>query len=310
MPEEEPFSGNRWNRRVNVFLSALGWRQIGDSNVDIACGQCGRKHGLDSVFVYEVPGQPPQMVLVEAKLRKWRDAGPAKIQQWCESLLQKIDHVPYAPDFLRKFPLPKGVSCDTGLIILWINDEDQFDPHQWVQRLRTVKVPEYRKNPKRVFVLANHQILSLCAIATQLRGLGNSDDSLRELSFYLPSYGRFNSTVTDILPLEYIYSKLIFARAEKTYHIKHSTTQHTVDIVFYTGAVDSDSLDLLFKAVRRLQLGANERDLYLYFAQPTDAERSALAQFRRELRNGISGELKMESLTLPATLPGWLSHED
>lgn len=308
MPEEEPYSGNRWNRRVNAFLSALGWQQIGDSNVDIVCSQCDRKHGLDSVFVYELAGQAPQLVFVEAKERRWKNAYSAEIEKWCKNLLEKMEHVPYAPDFVRKFPVPSGVSYDTGLITLWINDEIRFDPDQLAQRLKAIKLPEYRRNPKRIFVLSNQQILFLCAIIAELRRLRNAPDDFREVSFYLPAYGRFNSVVTGTLPLEYIYSKLIFATAKKLYKEKSGPTWHPIDIVFYTGTVDYESLDFLSLALRRFQVGANKRDLYLYFARPTDAERSAIAQFQRDLK--VSGDLKIERLTPSATLPGWLSYED
>lgn len=308
MPEEEPFAGHRWNQRVNDFLSALGWRQIGDSNVDIVCSQCNRKHGLDSVFVYELAGQAPQLVFVDAKERRWKNAYPAEIEGWCKDLLEKMEHVPYSPDFVRKFPVPAHVSYDTGLIALWIGDEANFKSDQMVQRLKAIKVPEYRKSPKRIFVLSNQQIRVLCAIIQELRGLKNATDDFREVSFYLPAYGRFDPAVTDTLPLEYIYSKLIFATAEKRYEGKSGTTWYPIDIVFYTGAVDHDSLTFLRKALQKFQVGAKEHDLYLYFACPTDTERSAVKQFQRELK--VSENLKIESLTLSATLPGWLSHED
>jgi hypothetical protein len=310
MPEEEPVSGHRWNQRVNAFLAALGWCQVGDSNVDIVCSQCNRKHGLDSVFLYELPGQTPQMVFIEAKEREWRSAYKAEIERWCVDLLDKIGHIPYSPDFVRKFPaVPSAVSYNTGLLALWISDEVNFDPDRLAQRLKAVKLPEYRKNPRRIFVLSNKKILYLCAIVEELRRLRAATDDFREVSFYLPFYGRFSSTATQILPLEYIYSKVIFATAEKRYEGKIGTGWHTIEVVFYTGAVDYDSLTFLELALRRFQTGANKRDLHLYLTEATDADRSAIAQFQRGLESYVSGDLNIERLTLPATLPGWLSYE-
>lgn len=310
MPEEEAFSGNRWNRRVNVFLSALGWQQIGDSNVDIACSQCRKNHGLDSVFVYELKGQAPQLVFVEAKERKWKNAYKTEIEKWCAELSEKIEHVPYSPDFVRKFPIPPGASYNTGLIPLWISDVSNFDSDQFSQRLRAVKLPEYRRNPKRIFVLSNQQILFLTAIKEELHRLEDASGDFHDVSFYLPAYGRFSSTVTHTLPLEYIYSKLIFATAKKRYEEKRGDSWHPIDIAFYTGAVDYESLDFLRLALRRFDVGAKKHDLYLYFAHSIDAERSPVAQFQRELKGDISGDLEIKRLTLSATLPGWLSYEN
>lgn len=310
MPEEEPFSANRWNQRVNVFLSALGWRQIGDSNVDVACGVCNQKHGLDSVFVYELPSQVPQLVLVDAKEYGWKNAHAAEIEKWCRTLSDKLEHVPYSSDFARKFAVPPGTSYDTGLIVLWVKDETDFSSDQLALRLKAINLPQYRKNPKRIFVLANQQVLFLCTIVEELRRLRGMADSFRNVRFYLPSYGRFNSASVDTLPLEYMYSKVIFATAELRSDVGSITSWHPIDIVFYTGAVDYDSLAFLGLALRRFEIGVKQRDLHLYFTRPTDNERSSVAQFQRDLKPKLSRDLKIEQLTPGITLPGWLSHED
>jgi hypothetical protein len=308
MPEDEAVSGDRWNQRANIFLSALGWEQVGDSNVDIVCSECNRKHGLDSVFLYEV-GQESQLVFVEAKTRKWENAYKAEIERWCRNLAEKMQHVPYAPDFRAKFPaIPSRTAYDTGLIILWINDEDNFDPDQMTQRLRAVRLPEYRKNPKRIFVLSNQKILFICAVIDKLRRL-RASDRFCEVAFHLPPYGNFDSTTTTTLPLEYIYSKVIFATARRRYQEKSGEHWHELNIVFYSGAVDYESLDLLRLVLRRFQMGDLNRDLHLNFVELTDSTRSAMAQFRRDFENQIAGDVIIDKLTLPATLPGWLTDE-
>jgi hypothetical protein len=310
MPEEEPIQGDKWNQSINLFLSALGWQQIGDSNVDIVCSECNQVHGLDSVFIYEL-GMPqvPQLVFVEAKTRKWKNAYPAEIEDWCETLVKKIQHVPYTPDFKAKFPtIPSNTSFDTGLIAIWVNDEENFDPQQMTQRLKSVKLTEYRKNPKRIFVLSNQRILFLCAVIEKIRSMRGAQ-IFKDVAFNLPFYGKFRSMTTNTLPLEYIYSKVVFATAQKQYQEKSGAINwHRIDIVFYFGAVDYNSLDFLRLIVFRFQLGTQNKDLYFYFARMKDSARSAIAQFERDLEKEISGDLIIEKLTLPATLPGWVSN--
>lgn len=301
MPEDQNFNGAWWNERLNAFLTnILGWTQLGTSNVDVACDREQGPLGLDSVFAYRPNDRSRHsVILVEAKFRgDMRGVSRADLQSWVNRLLEKMEKTASCPDFLKKFAPPPDADLSVGLLAIWINSLNSFEHRTIISRLKQVELPE-KHRAQIIFVLDNYIITRFIAVHQEIGRL-HALKECQDTILYSPALSSDLRTDGKVVPIEYLFSDIIFYKTTRLQYVKgrNESVPYDAGICFYFGGVrDQAELKFIELAVRDLGLQCNE--FLVYITSPVEALRSEIEAVQRESQFDI----EFRKLDIAPTLP-------
>ena len=299
MGEKQPVIGAAWNLEANRFLTALGWHQLGTSQVDVECDLCGGTHGVDSVFYYQDPlSRVNQGVVVDAKTYAWKNCPTSVIQGWVDDLIESVEHLPQAVDFQEKFSPPQSTRFVSGLVVLWVNDTENYNVDKLALRLRGISLPR-KRSPIHVFFISNRDILRLCAIVDEMQKLRDQQQN-RDVTFFYPHRTDNDIIHCDVLPIEYIFSKYIFATLKTTREAEGGVNIPVEENrVFYIGDLDRESLEFMKGTLLDLQF--LKEPVYIHCSSQLRDARNSIDEFQRE-----NPRVEFEQLVSHQNLPGWM----
>lgn len=308
MPEDQNYNGDQWNTVVNNLLSrVLKWQQLGTSNIDVRCGPNDEAMGLDSVFAYRTHKRSyQQVVIVEAKNRDtFKALNKANLQEWVDRLLKKVEYAPVSRDFNQKFPTDDDAEFSVGLLAVWVRDTASFNAQIFADRLRQLEVPE-KRYPILLYILDNYRITRFLAVYEEINRL-LSTENYKNFVFYYPANGSDLICDGDQIPMEAMFSDILFYKTTKRQLLLGSNTHDEYDaaVCFYFGEIRTIA-DLRFidLAIRDSGL-QNSKSVEVYITTSTDDLRSEIDAHIRSSNFNI----QFKRLSIRKDLPSWLGDQ-
>jgi len=273
MAEEQNVQADLWNRKLNFFLkNTLQWRQLGTSNVDVSCSTLKAASGIDSVFAYKRnPRSYQEVIIVEAKAYETlENLNKSKIQDWIDTLAKKLEHVPFSADYQEKFSPEEGAERPVGLIALWIRDHKQYSQEVLDKYLSSIVTPK-KNNPLVIYFISNQIIAQFCAIKETIDKLQRSEE-YQNLKCFFPKYGDKPHANGTSIPIESLFSKILFYKGDRLIRKKSHQTVEKVCIVFYLGAIkEYHDLKLISLALKDFQILSEVDSVKIYtLLEPTE----------------------------------------
>ncbi len=88
--EDQHYNGDVWNKEIFSLFKLLGWKRIGDFDMDVT-GDDGKKMGIDTVVSFETPLKTkPQLAILEAKRYQTTSFTKTLLQDWLTRLDTKL----------------------------------------------------------------------------------------------------------------------------------------------------------------------------------------------------------------------------
>jgi len=312
MPEDPGFNGGRWNSEASKFFSRMGWEKIGDSNMDFE-GTDGHKHGIDSIFRYELtPGLGWEGVFLEAKYYSKNSFQTSKLQDWIKTINQKILEIKRADDFYQRFPrLREGTTLlRNGILTIWFHDlnGDQDFLNELKSSMRSISVPHGRGIPGRInrlFVIENEMILRVCSLVDTLKEYRN-EVGLEEghIKYWYPATKTSPAIASNILSIEAIFSKFIFAKAKAI-----QTRFGERNLVLYYGTRDFNSYEKLREALLLYQFVDNQVPLTIFNYQDDEDFRKIKSEVEKIFKSAGFPEVEFRGMNKLAAIPTWMRDE-
>lgn len=316
MPEDQGVNGDKWTSEANRFFNRLGWEKIADSNIDIE-GKEGLMHGIDSIFIYEDGFRPDkhQVVFLEAKRYKTTSLPKQKIAEWIEIIDKKLREITYSEAFYDQYPKLAGQNINCGILAIWFHDYEEFPKFRDKinQYLEQVKVPKGRVGSaiNRLFYLDNDGILriaSIFSIIDEWKANNISDLADCSIRFYYPSsvLTGFAVQELEVLNIEYIYSKFIFAKANEIVEGKIQTA----DIVFYFGPTNKlGYFYRLREALLKYDMISSKNKLHIYLYNDHDDFRKIEPEVKKEFLVEGPPNVIIKQMDTYSNLPKWIKNQ-
>lgn len=313
MPEDQGVNGDRWTDEASRLFTQLGWEKIADSNIDIE-GQNGLKHGIDSIFILHDGFQPnqKQVVFVEAKRYKTTSFSKDKINEWIGVIDKKLREIVGSESFYDQYSKLAGQNINVGILAVWFHDYEAFPQYRSKikEYLSLVELPRGRTGSaiNRMFFLDNDSILRIASTMDAINEWNkknNSDIINCNINFYYPSsvLTGFAIQETEVMNIEYMFSKFILAKAKEVIDNK----VNTADIVFYYGPIDKLSYFYrLREALLHFDMISNKNNLYLYLYQDDDEFRKIEPEVIKEFKNEGPPEVIIKQMNRHSNLPAWI----
>lgn len=270
MPEYQQYKGELWNDRAIRLLELFSWETIGARGIDIG-GSDDKKYGIDSFFSFDDPSKDlSESVILEAKSYKTTSMSKTVLEDWIKVLNKKILNLRNSEDLFNMFPIFKSMATlKTGIIIAWFDDTQNYLTfrgkfQEMLTNINLSSKPLKDTIFNRIFVIDNDIILKLCSLYTSIKDIRNSGSSF---NFYYPSplIGERAIVKTDILSIEYIFSKFILAQAK-------DNGGKLSNIVFYWGDLNVQSFQLLKSALKLYSFIDRELELIIYKYQRDEVD--------------------------------------
>lgn len=303
MAEDQGVNGNMWNAEASVLFKKVGWNKIADANIDIQ-GFDNSINGIDTLMKYENPTSSSieQGVFLEAKRYKTSSFQKQYLQKWILNLDEKIRKLKNSETFIDQYPEMGVTDARNGLLLIWFADIENYKPKYFQSLLDTIELPNYRgiNSPNRIFVMDNQQILRISSIIDSVNSWQTDHPEFR-FRFYYPSFEKNLNPIErkNILTLEYLYSKFIFAEAADKNNLEKK-------IVFYFGELNIHSFKRLKNALYKNSFIDKEKSLTLFTYKRDDENFRKIKPDIERLFEDI--EFKMKAMIKHADLPPWLKN--
>ena len=138
MAERQVKLGESWNECARRLLQLLGWKFIGDSDMDLP-GTDSKEYGVDSILKYKVAGKSSmQTALLESKRYAKDSIKSETLQQWLERVQKKLSMLRNSKELLKEFTdLEDCLPTNLGVIMVWVHDADEAYLNQISCELQT-----------------------------------------------------------------------------------------------------------------------------------------------------------------------------
>lgn len=301
MPEDEGVNGDLWNDEAAVLLSKLNWKQIGDANVDVV-NEDGKRQGIDRLFQFDDVRRTSSLqgVFVEAKRYATTSLAKDDLELWIKILDKKLNKTRNSEQFHETYPTFGSATLRTGLIVIWFHDLDAYPAFRakFNNMLAGIKISGHTRNDgsNKIFVLNNDDILR---IASVIQSCDNFEPiNKHRIKFYYPSSDRFNNPAdrSDVLSLDYIYSKFILGESLTTEGIEHK-------IVFYFGSLNVNAFRRLKNALQSFGYIDKQKPLTIYTYQRDQDFRKVKSIVTQEFEGIVFNMVQMDIFQ---DLPGFL----
>lgn len=296
MPEKQGQAGDIGEERLIALLKGLGWTKRGGIGTDITSDyhpdRDSDQYGIDGYMTYNGPFRDKERgFIIESKNKKWGSYGKQKIKNHADDTLEKIEAANHSDDFDEFLNFGEPRIVNTGVLGMWIRDEDRFKSDTFQGWVNNIPVRP-KKQAFQILALGNNQLDRLASLHSQFMDLKGED---KDAQFFYPSQGDSGSTRANLLTVEYMLSDYVFAELTKTERVGGVTSDVDVGVVFFFDDITLDALNFMYSAVLRYTLDDVE-ELRVYIYEDEDDE-------DRELQlHGIKAEFKENGL--PAQVTG------
>lgn len=294
--EDQGVNGDIWNKQATELLTRLGWKNIGDHDIDIKGGDKD-KYGIDTLMTYVTPlKNRPQSVILEAKRYVTNSFQAGHLQAWIKRLDEKLVALRDSSNLFELFPeLENCTTFDVGLLVIWFSNTDDYKEFRpkFLQALEKVNVSwrERKAGSSSIFVLDNTRITRLCALVKAVGDLG------KNFKFSYPT--AYNNGCLDqdneVLTVEYMFSDVVIG---SVYNDKEES------VVFYFGENNMKSFKMLKNALMRTNVWKKDRPLNL-FLYNSDIDIRKIKSNIKDLFGDI-GEINIKFMESNNELPSFL----
>ncbi|MGY3214509.1 hypothetical protein [Mucilaginibacter sp. HD30] len=269
MPEDEGVNGDQWNDEAAVLLTKLNWKQVGDANIDVV-NEDGKRQGIDRMFQFEDVRRASnvQGVFVEAKRYATTSFKKDNLELWIKTLDRKLNKTRNSEKFHETYPSFASASLRTGVIVMWFHDLEHYPTFRksFYDTLSNIKISGHTRGEgsNKIYVLNNDDILRIASLVHSCESFEPSNK--HRIKFYYPSSDRFNNPAdrSDVLSLDYIYSKFILAESRTSDGTEHK-------IVFYFGSLSINAFRRLKNALQSFGYIDKAKPLTIYtYERDTD----------------------------------------
>ena len=267
--EDQHYNGDVWNKEIFSLFKLLGWKRIGDFDMDVT-GDDGKNMGIDTVVSFETPLKTkPQLAILEAKRYQTTSFTKTLLQDWLTRLDTKLLKLRNSDKFYETFPSTADCTiADVGIIGIWFHDTDNYKAFQpkFQEYLSQVGISTRTRKAglNKIYVMDNTRFMKLFSLQTEI----NSIKSKGDLKFtYSP---RFNNEEplwkSSTLTIEYMFSDIIFAEQR----VKENEKEKTLSYIFYFGDMKYNSFEMLKSAYSKTIAGKKTKKILLYVYNPDD----------------------------------------
>ena len=261
MPEDQGVNGDIWNDEAARLLTALGWNQIGDSNMDIRNSE-EKPVGVDRIFTFEDVrrnNRIPQSVFVEAKRYHSDNFSKGEFHKWIVALSNKITKCRDSAGLYHKFPMLRETVMRNGLIVIWFSNIAEYEQYRPVfQKLKAeIKLPRVGKQASNsIYVIDNFDVLRLASLHRSTKDF-NTDNNT-SLKFYYPPSDDIKGNVDrkDELTLDYMLSKIILMEGV----VENIENR----VVFYFGNLSIHDFSRLRSFLQTVSFLDKDKPLHIY----------------------------------------------
>lgn len=292
MSEQQQYIGDRWTKESIKILTSLGWEQINDSGYDIPCsfkskhGKNSDKerkndHGIDSSFIcYDPFFNKRDIVIVESKTRKWKGLSTSQLKEMITQLLFTLQ----CSSCSNAFNGYTFDTCETGLLMIWCNEPNEYDYKEFIERLNQVKLPNHTKFSK-LYVASNYDILKYCSLIKTVNEI-NSNPNCTEFNFFYPAehFGKYHNVSSrhSSLNLSYMFSKIIFAKSKENINIQDITIPIDINHIFFYGEPELSELFFINTLIEKYQLEDASKIIFHFYGKQ-DKFRNDLTTYQRKM---------------------------
>jgi len=299
--------GDIANERLIALLEALGWKQQGDSDVDIPCELSAHHerdadHGVDGYMAYDDPYRTRERgVVVESKAKSWDNTNSTSIQKGATQALKTLECIPESDDFDEYLNNGEDRNVDLAVLGVWVHN-GEYGNSDFDEYIDELTIKNKRRKPFQVLVLGNRDLHRLASLHNQFTDLKDTEFSgqYESLDFYYPSLPDTVSQRGELVALEYMISDYIFAKGQKVEGEGPDSVSKDVNIVFYFDDVQRESLDFMFKALLEYQM-TDADEIWVYLdtqGQTEDFQLGSLVEsFRQNVLPDDAPEFQFERLT-------------
>lgn len=306
MSEDQSVKGDKWLSKTIEVLSALGWEQHGDMDVDIFSEKTQKYYRIDAYFTYFDPYDSQDIgIFIEAKNREWRYVNPSFIQKTVKKAVEVLQEVLSSEEFNAKLNLTDVSKVDTSFILLWV--DDKYDDNKFSEYLEESRLPK-KWQAQRIFIASNEQILRFCSIIDTSKELvEKSKESKEEFRYYYPSLTGTKNEPKRLthLTLDYLYSKYVFGKMILKETILDHTISKKITIVIYSDQIILPALKLMYDALIRFQLLDDVHEVWIYFYEIMDDDRTHLEEFKRYVIKKTKVKFEYKQMTRIENVYSW-----
>lgn len=286
--EDQHYNGDVWNQEIFRLFQLLGWKHIGDYDMDVT-GEDGKKMGIDTVAFFETPLKAkPQLAILEAKRYQTTSFNKNLLQDWVTRLDTKLLKLRNSDKFYDTFPITSDCTiADIGIIAIWFSDTDNYKDFRpkFQECLSQISISTRTRKAgvNKIYVMDNTRFMRLFALQTEINTIKNKGD----LKFtYSP---RFNNEEplwkSSTLTVEYMFSDVIFAEQQ----VKEDEKETTLSYIFYFGDLNYNSFEMLKAAYAKTTGWDRSKEILLYVYNPDDEFR----KIENDIKERIFGTFKI-----------------
>lgn len=286
--EDQHYNGDVWNQEIFRLFHLLGWKRIGDYDMDVT-GEDGKKMGIDTVVSFDTPlKNKPQLAILEAKRYLTTSFNKKLLQDWVSRLDNKLLKLRNSAKFYDTFPVTSDCTiADTGIIAIWFSDTDNYKnfrpKFQECLSQITISTRMRKAGLNKIYVMDNTRFMRLFALQTEINSIKNKG----EFKFtYSP---RFNNEEplwkSSTLTVEYMFSDVIFAEQQ----VKEDEKETTLSYIFYFGDLNYNSFEMLKAAYAKTTGWDRSKKIILYVYNPDDEFR----KIENDIKDRIFGTFKI-----------------
>lgn len=272
----ESFGGN--------FLTNLGWIELARDK-EIKCTRASHKkrtHGIDLLYKFENPYiNGKQGMIIECKNRQMVSITQQNIDTWVKELINNIECTQSAPE-LSDIDLSDTASMNTGLLLIHANDS--FNEENFYEYLKKLNYPN-RRNPINIFIAANDKIALWTSLFAKIKMAYSNN-----FSFLYPSINGFSKAKQNVLTINGMYSKYLFA--ESTYTLTknaggHSFEEpHTQAIMFFLDDITVHNFKYAWSMFKHYQMQGADKYIFSFHPRKIDDVELVKEKFISTLKMG------------------------
>lgn len=273
MGERQRKLGDSWNACAGRLLKQFGWIHIGDSDMDLP-GIDSKEYGIDSILKYQVAGKKMmQTVLLESKRYAMTSIQAGTLQNWLETLKNKLNKLRNSKELLKEFEeLEECSPTNLGIIMLWVHDADESFLNDTLQKRieNTIINTSGRVGAySRIMVLDNRRIVRLSSMMDALKGFDDYD-------FVYPAGIIDNETIVEnkVLSVEYMMSDMILAECKKADKLS--------SVVFYFGKMTESNVNTLLEFLKVYQRVDSKKELQIFYYDSTNGTQDVVNSFKKK----------------------------
>ena len=176
--EDQHYNGDVWNKEIFSLFKLLGWKRIGDFDMDVT-GDDGKKMGIDTVVSFETPLKTkPQLAILEAKRYQTTSFTKTLLQDWLTRLDTKLLKLRNSDKFYETFPSTADCTiADVGIIGIWFHDTDNYKAFQpkFQEYLSQVGISTRTRKAglNKIYVMDNTRFMKLFSLQTEINSRRN-----------------------------------------------------------------------------------------------------------------------------------------